>query len=289
MQYLVLGATGYIGSYLYHRLMNDGYSVLGTSRNTVDDGLLYYDIQSSDIDSLLGKADKNAEKTALICIAEPNINRCYENFDEAYDKNVVKTKRLIYKLSQEGVQVIYFSSDNVFDGISGNYTEESPTNPINKYGLMKAEIEQYMLQNVPVSSILRIPKVVSVQKKEQNVFTEWLNQVSTGSIRCIKGNRISFVCIEDVYQACLIVAKKGMYGLYNVVGDKSYSRAELAGMLYEKMGVSNVDIQECGVEEFNFKDNRPLNISMNNMKFKNETGYQFMSMDKVIQEFINNI
>ena len=289
MQYLVLGATGYIGSFLYYRLVNDGCSVIGTSRSAVDDKLLYYDIQSSDIDSLLGKLDKNNEKIAIICIAESNINRCQENYDEAYDINVVKTKRLIHRLLEEGSQVIYFSSDCVFDGTNGDYTEESRTNPINKYGLMKAEMEQWILQNVPEACILRIPKVVSEQKKKQNVFTEWLNQIETGSVRCIRGNRISFVCVEDIYQVCLIVAEKKLRGLYNIAGDRAYSRAELANTFYKKLNVSTVDIQECSVEDFNFKDGRPLNTSMSNMKFKSETGYQFMSMDEAIRKFIDNI
>lgn len=290
MQYLVLGATGYIGSYLYHRFKDDRCNVIGTSRSTVGNGeLLYYDIKSNNIDKLLEKVDMKEKKTAIICIAESNINRCCENYNEAYDINVVKTKELICKLSLEGFHLIYFSSDNVFDGMIGNYTEESQTNPVNKYGLMKAEMEKYILQNVPMGCILRISKVVSMQMKKQNVFTEWLNQVETDSIRCIKGNQLSFVCIEDVYQACQIVAKKRMHGLYNIVGDKSYSRAELARVFYERLGVLDVDIRECGIEEFDFKDSRPLNISMDNMKFKSETGYQFMSMEEVIKEFMDSI
>lgn len=287
MQYFVLGATGYIGEYLYHRLKSDGCNVVGTSRSAADDDeLLYYDIQSSDIDSLLEKADKNEEKAAIVCIAESKIDKCHENYSEAYDINVVKTKELICKLSEKGFHVIYFSSDNVFDGASGNYTEESCTNPINKYGSMKAEMEQYILRNVPEAYILRIPKVVSPQNKKQNVFTEWLNQAESGSIRCIKGNYISFVCIEDIYQSCLVAIEKRMHGLYNIVGDESFSRAELAGKFYKKLGITDVDIRECDIQEFNFKEKRPLNISMSNMKFKSETGYQFMSMDDVIQEFV---
>ncbi|MEY8332174.1 sugar nucleotide-binding protein [Lachnospiraceae bacterium 47-T17] len=290
MQFVILGATGYIGSYLYRRLKKDGYNVVGTSHRTMDDSeLLYYDIKSNDIDPLLKKTDKEEEKIVIVCIAESNINMCNENYSKAYDINVNKTKRLIYKLSKQGFHVIFFSSDNVFDGENGNYVEESLTNPINKYGMMKAEMEQYMLQNLPEACILRIPKVISMRKEKQNIFTEWLNLVETGRNRCIKGNRISLICLEDLYQVCLIVAKKKMFGLYNIAGDESYSRTELAMMFYEKLGVQDIDVQECDIEEFNFKDNRPLNISMINMKFKNETGYQFISMEEAIQQFVNNL
>lgn len=287
MKFFVFGATGYIGSYLYRRLKSDGYSTVGTSRHAGNGELCFYDIKSSNIDDFLINADRNEKKTAIICIAETNINRCYEYHDEAYDINVVKAKKLIHILLENGFHVIYFSSDNVFDGVNGNYTEESQTNPINEYGLMKAQMERYLLRFEPEVCILRISKVVSMNREKQNIFTEWMEQIETGCICCIKGNHLSFVCIEDIYQVCLIAAEKRMHGLYNIVGDQAYSRAGLAEEFYRKLGVTDIDIRECDLQEFAFKDKRPLNISMSNQKFKSETGFQFMKMDDVIDKFLN--
>lgn len=146
MQYIVFGADGYIGSYIYNQLLRDGYYAIGTSRRLrTEDSLVYYDIQQNNIESVLPKAYDN-EKTAIICIAEANIDRCFENYKLAYEINVNLTKRLIRRLVEEGFYIIYFSSDNVFDGISGNYTEKSPTHPINQYGMMKDEVEKYLLK-----------------------------------------------------------------------------------------------------------------------------------------------
>lgn len=288
MRYLIFGADGYIGSYLYQRLKSDGNNVTGTSRRVSGHNqLLYYDIQKSDVNTLLTKEDWQEEKTAIICIAVSNIDRCYDHYEEAYDINVVKTKRLIHKLLENGFYVIYFSTDNVFDGMRGNYTEASPTHPINKYGMMKAQMEQYLLRDVPEVCILRISKVVSTRKEKQNVFTEWLGQVNSGFIRCIEGNYLSFICIEDIYQVCLIVSEKQMHGLYNIVGDRAYSRAGLAKEFYTSMGVADMDIRELELKEFALKDGRPLNLSMSNQKFKNETGYQFIKMSNVVEEFLN--
>ncbi|MDE7314177.1 MAG: sugar nucleotide-binding protein, partial [Mucispirillum sp.] len=224
-----------------------------------------------------------------VCIAEPNIDRCYKYYDQAYEINVLKTQKLIHELSAEGFQIIFFSTDNVFDGADGNYTEESKLHAINKYGMMKAEMEHYLLTYKPEVCILRIPKVVSTSRKKHNIFTEWEQGIETGNIRCIKGNRLSFVCIDDLYNACLLVAGKKLHGLYNIVGDEVYSRAELARIFCAQLGATAVDIQECDLSEFSFKDNRPLNISMINEKFKKETGYQFMSMELVIKMYCDYI
>lgn len=286
MQYVVFGADGYIGSYIFKQLIKNGFNTIGTSRKS-QDKKVFYDILKSNIHTVISDIyDK--EKTAIICIAEPNIDKCCLNRKQAYEINVTATKRLVNELLENGFQVIYFSSDNVFDGVGGNYTENSEIHPTNQYGLMKSEMEQYLINNKSGVCVLRIPKVVSFYREKQNVFTEWLEQVEAGRVRCIQGNRISFVCIEDIYQACLLVTERKLRGLYNIVGDKAYSRAELAEKFYQHLGAENIDIQECDMKQFGFRDNRPLNLSMSNLKFKTETGYQFMSMDTAIKKFLDN-
>lgn len=44
-------------------------------------------------------------------------------------------------------------------------------------------------------------------------------------------------------------------------------------------------IQEYDLKDFLFKDSRPLNIGMSNLKFKKETQYQFQTMDSLIEMY----
>ncbi len=287
MKYMVIGATGYIGSYLFTQLKKDGHDVIGTSRRRhTMNGFTYYDIRNSDIRDITSELS-GENVTAIICVAEASIDRCYEDYESSYDINVRQTKKLIRTLSQEGIQSIFFSSDSVFDGTKGNYTEESPANACNQYGKMKAEMEQYLLANESDSCILRIPKTVNITKEKQNILTQWAEEMKTGTIRCIKGNKMSFIYMKDIYQACLTASKRPLHGLYHIAGDQAYTRAELAKKFCDKLGVS-VLIQECPAEEFAFKDIRPLDISMSNLKWKKETGCQFIDMDSVIEAYVGN-
>lgn len=288
MQYVVFGATGYIGSYIFEQLRREGFPVIGTSRKSCNnEKMIVYDILSDNICSIMSQI-ANDDKIAIVCIAESNIDRCNENHSNAYKTNVIRTRELIRELTAKQFKVIFFSSDQVFDGIQGNYTEASERHPVNEYGKMKAEMEDYLLLNEPEVCILRIPKVVSTLRKKQNVLSEWNDRIDDGSIRCIKGNRLSFVSMDDIYHACRLVAEKKLSGLYNIAGDIDYSRAELARMFYDKLGVNEVQIEECNVDEFHFKDKRPLNLSMCNGKFKTEAGYMFETMESVIGRYIEN-
>lgn len=290
MQYVVLGATGYIGAFLFEQLKNDGFNVIGTGRqeSCVRENMIIYDIMKDNISNRLPKVMDDG-KTAIICIAESNIDHCYENYSSAYEVNVVRTKELVHELLEEGFRVIYFSSDQVFDGAQGDYTEESERKPLNKYGMMKKEIEDYLLAYESKTCILRLPKVVSASRKKQNILSEWTDGINAGRIRCIKGNRMSFVSMDDIYRSCRLVAEKELVGLYNLAGDKAYSRAELAHIFYNKLNIDKVNIIECAVEEFHFKEERPLNLTMSNAKFKIKTRYMFESMDSVIDRYISNL
>ena len=289
MQYVVFGASGYIGSYIYQQLSKDGFNVVGTCHKTLKyDKMVSYDIQKNSIDNVMSEI-YDVDRTAIICIAQSGIDWCYKNYSQAYDINVIKTQKLICELSQNGFQIIYFSTDNVFDGISGNYTEESQTHAINKYGMMKEEMEHFLLANEPKVCIFRLPKVVSISKEKQNVFTEWTNQIIEGSTRCIKGNYLSFVYIDDVYRSCLLAAEKKLHGLYNITGDEIYSRLEIVRKFYDMADITQIDVQEYDLDKFSFIDKRPLNIGMSNLKFKKETGYQFKGMDSLISMYISNM
>lgn len=287
MQYVIFGATGYIGSYIFRKLKQDGQQVIGTSRRkySIEDETVIYNILEDSPDYLTSKIS-DVDRVAIVCIAESNIDRCLENYSDAYRVNVIRTKELIHILSMKGFRVIFFSSDQVFDGTQGNYTEESERNPINKYGMMKKEIEDYLLSNEPEACILRIPKVVSTLRKRQNVLSEWTDKIDAGRICCIRGNRLAFVSMDDIYRICRIVAEKRLKGLFNIAGDKAYSRAELARIFYDKLGVDQIEIKECDVEEFHFKEKRPLNLSMSNAKFKIEMEYMFESMESVIDRYL---
>ena len=47
MQYVIFGASGYIGSYLYQRLKEEGKKVLGTKSSGVGSSFISFDIFKS--------------------------------------------------------------------------------------------------------------------------------------------------------------------------------------------------------------------------------------------------
>ncbi len=78
-----------------------------------------------------------------------------KNIDESITTNIIGTSNIVKVCSQEKIKLIYFSTNYVYPGVKGNYKENDPVFPINKYALSKfgGECAVQMYNN---SLILRI-------------------------------------------------------------------------------------------------------------------------------------
>lgn len=76
----------------------------------------------------------NGVSMIVHCAAYTDVARAEVERDKAYLVNVLGT----LKLAELGVPLVYISTEYVFDGERGNYSEEDPTNPVNCYARTKA-------------------------------------------------------------------------------------------------------------------------------------------------------
>ena len=78
-----------------------------------------------------------------------------KKISESIDINIIGTSNVVKICEKLKIKLIYFSTGYVYPGIKGNYTEQDPVNPINKYAISKlgGECAVKMYDN---SLILRI-------------------------------------------------------------------------------------------------------------------------------------
>ncbi len=285
MKYLILGANGYVGGYLYNRMKMEGLEVTGTGHCIAAEGLVYFDACKESV-SDIAKKITGEEKTAILCIAQSNIDRCKTEYESSRRVNVETAKEMVGTLAEENYHVIYFSTDNVFDGMKGNYSEKDTTNAINEYGKMKEEMEHFLRDKYPEVCIFRLPKVLSAEREIKNMLADWEQRRFDNEIRCIKGMRMSVVAKDDLYQACLIAAERKMQGIYHLSSGEIYSRKELAAIFFERLGVGGRNIVELDINEFGFQDKRPLDIGLDNSKFRKETGFCFKTYAAMVEQYL---
>ena len=78
-----------------------------------------------------------------------------KNIEESISTNIIGTSNIVKACSKKKIKLIYFSTNYVYPGTKGNYSENDPVLPINNYALSKmgGECAVQMYKN---SLILRI-------------------------------------------------------------------------------------------------------------------------------------
>src|SRR5690606_31668018 len=74
-----------------------------------------------------------------------NVDYCELNPIECENVNILATKMLADLSVEHDIHFQFLSTDFVFDGEKGNYSEEDKVNPISIYGKSKADAEKYLI------------------------------------------------------------------------------------------------------------------------------------------------
>ena len=106
-----------------------GKNIIYTSRKQLD----ILDIKS--IENCLNK-HKPKYLIHLASLSRPMIIH-EQNISSSIDTNIIGTANIVKKCSDKNIKLIYFSTNYVYPGLSGNYHEDDPVKPINNYAWSK--------------------------------------------------------------------------------------------------------------------------------------------------------
>lgn len=246
--------------------------------------LLHLDLLAPDIGTL--KLAKTGHKEALLLSAISRIDKCEAEKELTKKVNVEGTIELIRQLVKEGIKPIFFSSDYVFDGISGNYADDALPNPGTEYGRQKAEVEEAIGEITNGNyMVVRLSKVFSLKKDDGSLLDEIAGTLASGGIvRAAFDQIFCPTLISDVIDAVACLQAKGTTGIVNVCSPKSWSRYDIAVALAEKMGIGPERINRISLDEVGFKSKRPKNTSMVPKRLLSEAGITFTSLTECIEQ-----
>lgn len=287
MKLLIIGADGFIGKRLLHAASKVGWEVSGTSRK----GGTYhfsFDLASDSLTTCMSSKLLSSFDAAVICAAIPKIDRCYLEKDYCERVNVTGTKQIIQELMAVGVKPVFLSSDQVFDGEQGYYSEVDVPAPLNEYGRQKAEVEKHILSFGVNALVLRLSLVVSDNIiSDPHVFYEWYQKFKKNeTVFCIKDQVLSPTLVDDVTKGIIKSLECNLSGLYNLANSEFFSRYELACQFFRALELQ-AKIKEVDQEFFNFPERRPIKHYIDSARFRRETGMAFTSMSTVFQRIRN--
>lgn len=279
---LVIGASGLLGSAIYQLACDRGYETVGTTTRGTE-SLAPYDLMTDRPDKLANFVSLDEETSVVVAAGKTEISWCATHERIARAINVTAMQQLITYLINLGCHVLYFSSDAVFDGKEGNYTEMSVLSPLNIYGKQKAEMETWLTQERPQVLIYRLAKLVKAVPQGRHLFADlYRGYQADGGIKCIEGLTFNPTAVDDVAECALLGLQRKLTGLYNVSNSEIFTREQIARLFLKG---HDAFVECCPLSEWNFKEPKALNTTLDTRKFQTDVNYTFTSMSLLVTRF----
>lgn len=228
-KFIIIGSQGFIG----HHLVKAFQPKLYTSHRNAPYQL---NLKNPNLRLLPIKNQSHV----IIAAGCANINDCEMHPQETHAINVTGTLNLVKQSIEMGLYPILFSTDYVFDGKSGDYTEFSPTCPINAYGRQKEELEK-RIDEISNGNhlILRLSKIYSTTNGDASLIDEMMQAfMQKKVVRAATDQIFCPLHIEDLIIILKRLIKNNISGLMNVAGKEKVNRYQIASMVGETLNAS---------------------------------------------------
>ena len=283
---LIIGGSGLIGNRFGITFPKNIFIKTYFSKK-INDGI-YFDINKDSISKII----KNNENFSHIMFLGGifNFDKINNNEEEAKYINVKRSQELLLETKNLGLCPIFFSSESVFDGKIGFYSEDDIPNPIFNYAKQKIEVEDYIKKNFEEYIIFRLAKVYSFDSYKGTLITSWLKKIHINeNIFCAEDNIFSPIFIDDVIIFVEKIIELDLHGIFNLSSSKPLRRIEMLNYVvnrYNLFNTSTSKIEGRPLHSFAGAKELPLNTSLNPEKIIKYTGIYPRDFDKVANSII---
>jgi dTDP-4-dehydrorhamnose reductase len=262
---LVIGASGQIGEHLLSCLQKLDRRVFGAFFHEARSGLFQLDIRDQAAVSNL--FDQLKPGVIYLPAARGYADYCQLNPDDAYRTNVLGTSIIVQEANRIGARLVFFSSDYVFDGRCGPYSESDLPNPICIYGVQKILAEHTIALHSHDYLIVRTTVVFSKERRAKNFVQRLINTLQAGSTVQVPIDQLgSPTYAPNLAEAVVEMVDQGLQGLYHVVGPQQVNRYDLALSVADIFGLDRALIIPVSTQALNQAAPRPLQAGMVNQK-----------------------
>ena len=290
MKVLITGSNGLLGQKLLHKLREDkGINLIAISRgeNRVSEknGYIYFDLDITDNDEVEKVIVEQMPDVVINTAAMTNVDMCEDKKDACDALNVNAVQYLADACQEINVHLIHISTDFIFDGEDGPYTEEDTPNPLSYYGLSKLKSEQLLQAHMVKWTILRTIVVFGTGERlsKENIVLWAKGVLEKGdSLNIIDDQFRAPTLAEDLADACILAIKKTAYGIFNVSGKDIMSIYEMVERIRKYYGLDNTNLNRISTSTLDQKAKRPTRTGFILKKAKSVLGYNPHSFEECL-------
>jgi dTDP-4-dehydrorhamnose reductase len=235
MKVLVLGGQGMAGHVIKEYFTKDPkYQVTYTSRDPNDKMALYLDV--TDLTSLEEIMDKVKPDITINCIGILN-DRASDNTKLAFQVNSVFPHQLVKLTERNNGKLIHISTDCVFSGVKGDYTEDDIPDSTTIYGQSKHLGEIISEKHLTIRT-----SIIGPELKDDGIglFLWFMKQ--KGEIKGYEKVLWNGVTTLELAKALETMVQNNITGLYHLGSEEKISKLALLKLISEIFEKNDVEI-----------------------------------------------
>ncbi len=280
---LVTGANGLLGQKATEIFRNESAHELiltDLHDNAFDSkGFDYFPMDITKKEEVKDAVKKYLPDIIINTAAYTNVDGCETDREMSWKVNVDSVKHFIIASRVNSSKIIHISTDYVFDGKSGNYSESSKPNPLSYYGKSKLASENALITSGINFAIVRTMIIYGTGKNLRPNFAVWLiNMLSEKNQVTIVDDQFGMpTMVDDLGWSLVKMVDLNKSGLYHICGGEYLSRYEFAIKLAEAFELNENLIKPIKTSDLNQSALRPMNSSF--ILLKAETDLDLKTLD----------
>ena len=287
---LITGSNGLLGQKLVELLVQKpDVEVIATARGAnrlpFTDG---YEYQSMDITN-------QAEVKAVIAQTRPhaivhtaamtNVDQCEAEKADCWLQNVTAVENIVQACAAHDVFLLHLSTDFIFDGVAGPYTETALPNPISFYGWSKYAAEKAVTSASIRWSIARTVLVYGIahDMSRTNIILWVKNSLENHkNIKVVTDQWRTPTLAEDLADGCFLIVDQAAQGVFNISGSDFLTPYDMAIKTAEYFELDQSFIAQADSTSFSQPARRPPRTGFDLTKARQVLNYQPHTFDEGI-------
>jgi dTDP-4-dehydrorhamnose reductase len=231
LRVLITGSNGLLGQKLVHTCLERKLPFLGVSsgenRNPDCPAGNYRSLDLTQHEKVGEFFSKEQFTHVIHTAAMTNVDACELSPELCYAVNHLASRNLFEQAIEQNCHFTLLSTDFVFDGKKGNYSEKDPPNPLSIYGNSKFLAEKVLLTSAYKN--WAIARTIIVYGKgynlnKSNIFTWLIQELSQGrEVSLITDHFRAPTWAEDLADGCLAIIKESHKGIFHLAGPETLS------------------------------------------------------------------
>ena len=220
------------------------------------------------------------------CAALADLDACEADPPLAHALNAELPEALARHAVQRGVRLAHISTDAVFDGRKGEYTEADDPNPLSVYARTKLEGERAVLAADPQAVVLRVNLFGWSLTGRRSLAEFFFNNFRAGkSVMGFTDVHFCPLLVNDLFSILHKIFQRKLSGLYHLVSCDSLTKYQFGVALARQFGFDESLIRPASVSEAGLKAQRSPLLTLRTNKLARDLGEPMPAVAPALQHF----